>query len=124
VGINTAIISRQATESMNYGTGIGIAIPSNDAKFVANELRQRRRVRRGYLGLEGADLTTVPGEDTLLSNEARRKLSPPSGRGARVTTVLPNTPAGRAGLKVDDVILALDGKPVESFQTLRNRIAR
>jgi len=107
IGISTAILSRPSE-------GIGFAIPSNDARFVANELIQHGGVRRGYLGLQGKDLNP----------EVRRVVAPGATGGAVVTQVTPNTPAEKSGLQLHDVIVAIDGWNVESFATLRNRIAR
>jgi S1-C subfamily serine protease len=110
VGVSTAILSRPSE-------GIGFAIPANDARFVAAELRSRGEVRRGYLGLQAQDLSELP-------NTARRKLAPNAAGGIVVRKVEPGTPAESAGVTVDDVILALDGRAIESFQVLRNRVAR
>jgi S1-C subfamily serine protease len=110
VGISTAILS-------NTSDGIGFAIPSNDARFVANELIARGFVRRGYLGLQGVDLSTYP-------NVERRRIAPNSIARMIVSRVEEDTPASRAGLRPDDVVLALDGRLIESFQGLRNIIAR
>jgi S1-C subfamily serine protease len=110
VGISTAILSRPSE-------GIGFAIPSNDARFVAEELMRRGRVLRGYLGIQGTDLSR-------LTNEDRRRIAPNATGGTVVTRVEPDTPAAVAGLAINDVILALDGRPLESFEMLRNRIAR
>jgi S1-C subfamily serine protease len=110
IGISVSILSRPSE-------GIGFAIPSNDARFVANELMQRGKVRRGYLGVVGRDLSE-------LDNVERRRVAANATGGMIVTSVAAGTAAEKAGLQAADVILAIDGKPVESFEGLRNRIAR
>ncbi len=110
IGINTAILSRSAE-------GIGFAIPANDAVFVAKDLLKRGYVRRGYLGMKGRDLAEFTGDE-------RRRLAPGASSGFCITEVVPNTPAERAGLHVNDVVVAMEGRPVASFEILRNRVAR
>jgi S1-C subfamily serine protease len=119
IGVSVAILSRAPSGDtpLGYATGIGFGIPSNDAKFVASELLQRSRVRRGYLGLTGTDLSAK-------DKDLRRRIAPGASMGAVVDSVQPGTPAERAGLNPEDVILELDGRPIESFSVLRNRIAR
>jgi S1-C subfamily serine protease len=111
IGINTAIIARR------YSEGIGFAIPSNDARFVADALMREGRVRRGYLGVKSESLS-------ILSNADRRRVAPGAIGGIIVKQVVPNTPAHRYGLQIDDVILAVDGRSIESSSGFRNVVAR
>jgi serine protease Do len=108
VGINTAIVS----ESGGY-MGIGFAIPINMARRIAEQLRATGHVIRGYLGLYGQDVT--PEIAQIL------KLAQPQG--ILVAQVEPNSPAGRAGLRRGDVILQMNGKPIETYDTFRNTVA-
>lgn len=110
IGINVAVLANRAD-------GIGFAIPANDARFVAEQLRKNGKVVRGYLGMEGRNYRD-------LENAARRALGPGIVGGARVSTVLAGSPADRAGFRVGDFIYALDGRPVEDYEVLRNRVAR
>jgi serine protease Do len=110
VGISTAILARRSE-------GIGFAIASNDARFVAESLMRRGKVTRGYLGVQSEDLCRY-------SNTQRHRLAPGALGGAVVTKVLPNTPADRSGIRKDDVIVAVDGRSIESQSMLRNRVAR
>jgi serine protease Do len=84
--------------------GIGFAVPSNMAKQVMDQIETKGRVSRGYMGVT---LQTVTPE-----------LAPQFGlkdqRGAVITEVTPNGPGAKAGLKQGDVIVAIDGKKVES----------
>jgi serine protease Do len=108
VGINTAIVS----ESGGY-MGIGFAIPINMARRVAEQLRETGKVVRGYLGLYGQDVTP----------EIAQLLNLPEPRGILIAQVEPGSPAAQAGLQRGDVILAMNGKPIESYDMFRNEIA-
>jgi serine protease Do len=100
VGINTAIIGG--------GTGIGFAVPSNLVAALVPKLQKEGAVTRGYLGLGAQDL----------SPELGRALGTDATAGALVVTVTPGGPAARAGVRPDDVIVALDGKPLTSAGAL------
>ncbi|HMP01212.1 MAG TPA: trypsin-like peptidase domain-containing protein [Gemmatales bacterium] len=91
VGINTSIFSRSGGSE-----GIGFAIPSNTAKDTFEQLIQPpHRVARGYLGVVPMDL----------EEELAERLHVPGG--ARIDAVADNTPAERAGLEANDVVLAI-----------------
>ena len=96
VGVNTAISS--------VGQGIGFAVPVNVAKGIMEQLRTKGKVSRGYLGIELAEITPDLQEAFGLSTE----------KGALVNSVRPGLPAEEAGLKRGDVIVAVDGRSVES----------
>lgn len=109
VGINTAIASNSGGNE-----GIGFSIPSNLVRRVADQLLEHGKVQRAYLG--------VKLDSTFDLNTARRlKLN--RVRGARIVEIYPNTPASRANLKFDDVVLALDGVAVEDHDHLINMVS-
>ncbi len=108
IGINTAIVS----ESGGY-LGIGFAIPINMAKAIAEQLKKSGKVSRGYLGLFGQDVDAEMAEGLGLKEAA----------GIVVSTVEKGSPADRAGLKEQDVILAIDGRKVETYDAFRNAVA-
>ena len=108
VGINTAIFSQTGGS-----VGIGFAIPVNLAKEVLPQLRATGRVVRGYLGVAVAP---VPGDGAAAPGTAAR-------RGALVAAVVPGAPAADAGLRQGDVIVALDGMPIQSPHELTRRVA-
>jgi len=108
IGINTAIVS----ESGGY-MGIGFAIPINMARTIADQLRKTGRVVRGYLGLYGQDVTA----------EIAQLMGLPQPGGALVAQVEPGSPAAQAGLQRGDVILEMNGRKIESYETFRNQIA-
>jgi serine protease Do len=103
IGVNSAIRS----QNKQYA-GIGFAIPVNTARYVADALIREGRVRRGYLG--------VTLEDVYVSRPVRV-------RGVRIREVVDGTAAREAGLRVDDVIVAIEDRPVRSMPVLRDRIA-
>ncbi len=109
VGINTAIYAPTGVFA-----GIGFAVPINQAKSILDELVEKGHVIRGWLGVE-------------LSHEISPAMVKAFGlkdnKGALVNSVLPGSPAEKAGLKRGDVILSFDGKPVESSDTLQAYVA-
>ncbi len=109
IAINAAIAS-----TTNRGMGVGFAIPINLAKFIAVELVRHGRVRRAYLGIS---------LEPALNVAIAQKLGLPKVRGALVGDVFPSTPAAAAKLEPFDVILAIDGTPVEDGDDLRNKIS-
>jgi serine protease Do len=109
VGINTAIFSRNGGYQ-----GIGFAVPVNLAKWVTSQLIQGGVVRRTYLGV---GMVPVTAEDA-------EKLGVRPGQGVLVETVFDGSPAKKAGLQVDDVILSFDGRPIASTSDLQEIVER
>jgi serine protease Do len=108
IGINTAILS----ESGGY-MGIGFAIPINMARTIEEQLQKGGKVSRGYLGLYAQDVTP----------EVAEMLGVKESAGVVVAQVETNSPAEKAGLKVRDVILEVNGKKVTSYDVFRNEVA-
>lgn len=107
IGINTAI----STESGGY-QGVGFAIPSKLARFVAIQLAEKGVVRRGYIGV-----AIQPVEGNLAE-----QLGVKPHEGVLVADVYPNTPAAQAGIKAGDVILSFDGKKVTTPGELQSYV--
>jgi serine protease Do len=110
VGVNTAIASRTGAFS-----GIGFAIPSNQAKFVYNALKSTGHIARGWLGVSISDVAS----DVDLAASFGFK----GATGVLVGQIMPNTPA-TGKLKEGDIVTSFDGKPVKSVQELREEVAR
>jgi serine protease Do len=108
IGINTAIVS----DSGGY-MGIGFAIPINMARSIEEQLRKHGKVSRGYLGLYAKDVNADMAELLGLKETG----------GVAVSMVEPGAPAAKAGLKVYDIILAINGKKVQSYDAFRNEVA-
>jgi serine protease Do/serine protease DegQ len=105
VGIPSQILSRSGGN-----IGIGFAIPVNLAKTVMSQLIQYGSVERGRIGVGGQDLDPALAKAFGLSTT----------RGAVITQVLPGSPADKAGLKSEDIILKVNGREISSFGQLRN----
>jgi len=105
VGINTAIIAG--------GHGIGFAIPVNMAKGIIEQLQAKGEVTRGWLGIGIQDL----------SKELKSYYGVKGDAGVLVTKVFPGDPAEEAGIRAKDIILAVNGKKVDSSRELSLTIA-
>ena len=112
VGINTAIASQSGGSE-----GVGFSIPINLVRRISTELIQKGSVTRAYLGIGTSG--AYPQLDPLVA----AKLGLPNGRGGLVQEVFPNTPAAAAGLEPLDVILDIDGQPVEDIDHLTHTIS-
>jgi S1-C subfamily serine protease len=93
IGINTAVA----------GIGLGLAVPINDAtRKIISALMKEGRVRRAYIGIVGGSRPLPPRIATRLGRE----------KGIEVVEVVTGSPAGRAGLRPEDLIVAVDGEPM------------
>lgn len=108
VGINTASFNPQG--SMAGNIGLGLAIPSNLARNVVEQLLKNGTVVRGTLGIESQNL----------SQQMAKALGMDAPRGALVTRVLPGSGAAAAGVQTGDVVLAANGQRIDSAEALHN----
>jgi serine protease Do len=108
IGVNSAIKSRTGGFQ-----GIGMAIASNMAKWIANQLLENGVVRRGYLGVGIQDV----------DQDIAKELGLKEAKGVRITRIYRGKPGAKAGLKKDDVILELGGKMVANGQALQLAVA-
>ncbi len=108
IGLSTAILSRSGGFQ-----GIGFAIPANLARHVMDGLVTTGRVVRGFLGVTIQDVTPNLAEQFHLK----------SAKGVIISDVTPDSPAAKAGLKSDDVILDYNGKPMKDSRQLKFAVA-
>ncbi len=113
IGVNSQI----ATLTGDYN-GIGFALPSNEARFVCEQILGGGKVKRGYLGV-----TLAP-----VQGEFARVYGLPEAKGAIIADVQPDrngqpTPAAKAGLQVNDVVVQFNGQPVQDSNDLIAKVA-
>lgn len=114
LGINTAIIS-----SSRGNIGLGFAIPVNQAIAVTRSLIETGSVQRGFLGI-----TSDPDNPGLTPELAESLGLPRDTRGVLVTDVTGDSPAEKAGLARNDVIVAVDKLEIRTIYDLRNAISQ
>ena len=105
VGINTAIVAT--------GQGIGFAIPTNMVKNVIEQLETKGKVIRGMLGVQVQTVTP----------EIAKAFGLAEPHGALVSEVQPDTPAEKAGLKREDIIIEYNGQPIKEMNELPRLVA-
>jgi len=104
IGINTAIVST--------GQGIGFAIPINVAQRIANQLIAKGKVVRGWLGVSLQPITP----------DLAKALGASGDKGTVIARVLPGSPAEKAGLVPNDLILRFGDVAVEDLQHLQRLV--
>jgi serine protease Do len=104
IGINAAIIGPSGN------IGIGFAVPINMANKVYKDLITEGRIIRGYLGVSIQDLT----------DEMADSLGSKGTKGALVPQVIKDSPADKAGIKQNDIIVEFDGKAINGSKELQS----
>jgi len=127
IGINSNIFSPSPA---GISAGYGFAVPSNIARFVADELIKQKRVRRGWLGVGMTSLDDLRkahrhGLEKGYGQDLKKLLAkyPEALAGVLILEVKPDSPAERAGVKEHDIILEINNKKTEDSRKLRNFIA-
>ena len=113
IGINTAILSGGRGREGGGNIGIGFAVPTVMAKEVMGQILAHGEVKRGRVGIQTDEVTEALAVSRGL----------PSIAGAVIRSVARGSTAERAGLKADDIVLQVDGRPVRTASDLRNRVA-
>ena len=112
IGINAAI---RTMDSEKPGfLGVGFSIPSNDVREALEQIIQRGRPIRGYLGVQMKDLNSA----------IRTHLNYSGDVGSAVTLVTPDAPADKAGLKQGDIVTEYDGETVRDMAQLISMVQR
>jgi serine protease DegQ len=109
LGINTAIYSRSGGS-----LGIGFAIPVTTVKTVMESIISSGQVVRGWIGVEPQDITPELAESFGLTRKS----------GTIIAGVLKGGPADKAGMKPGDILVAVNGKPVNDTTEMLNLIAQ
>ena len=109
IGINTAILANGSEGNQ----GIGFAVPVGVARKVMDQIVETGKVTRAYLGVMAQEVTP----------SIAKAFHEPEVRGALIGDVTPNSPAQKAGLEKGDIILDIDGKPVNSSAELRMHVS-
>ena len=109
IGINTAILSGETGGNQ----GIGFAIPANLARSEMDQIMKHGKVTRGFMGILPQELTP----------ELAKQFNVPNDHGVAVAQVEANSPAEKAGLKVGDVITAINGTSIQDVNEFRLQVA-
>lgn len=107
IGINTAVLRGEGT------SGLGFAVPINVARDVADQVIRTGQVRRAFLGIRFGDVTP----------ELADRFNLPVRQGVVVADVEPGSPASRAGIEPEDIIVRINSRPIANGGDLR-RILR
>jgi len=108
IGVNTIIVSGSGGFE-----GIGLAIPSNIAQHVAKLLISQGKVERGWLGISAQDMTPVMAKNLAIEFK----------KGALIGDVVKGSPAEKAGIRKNDIVIAFQGKDITDAAMLRNEIS-
>lgn len=106
IGVNSAAIFQ--------AQGICFAIAVNTARFVASQLIKYGEVRRSHIGISGQKID--------ISRRKIRFFDLSNKSGVQVISIIPDSPAARAGLQIGDVIISFDGHPVEDIDELQRQL--
>jgi len=109
IGINTAILANGSEGNQ----GIGFAVPVSVARNVMDQIIQNGKVTRAYLGVMAQEVTP----------SIAKAFHETEVRGALIGDVTPDSPAQKAGLEKGDIILDIDGKPVNNSAELRMHVS-
>jgi serine protease DegS len=110
LGINTAIFSKSGGSQ-----GIGFAIPSSLAKRVMEQIIEKGKVIRGWLGIEIQEMTPQLAESFGMQEMQG---------GLIIAGIFRNSPAHQAGLQPGDILTEIGGKPIENSRSAMNQIAQ
>jgi serine protease Do len=113
VGMNVAIATASETDGGGEGqsAGISFAIPLATIESRVAQLIETGTIRQGYLGVQFS-LNVVEVDNTIFR-----------GKGVKIEAVVPGGPSDRGGVREDDIVLEIDGMPVEGPENLRSIIS-
>lgn len=108
IGVNTAIHSPSGGNA-----GVGFAVPSDLVSKIVADLQDDGQIDRGWLGVQIKPV----------SEDVASVLSLDEGQGTQVEKVIGDTPADKAGLKADDIVLSFDGTEIKIARDLTRAVA-
>ncbi|GFY65227.1 probable periplasmic serine endoprotease DegP-like [Trichonephila inaurata madagascariensis] len=111
IGINTAIYSPSESGG---NVGIGFAIPSNLAMSIIDTLKNGKKIKHGWLGVQVQPITKEFAESLDLKDT----------KGALVASIVKDSPAEKGGIKVGDILLEFDGKKIDRMTQLPQMVSR
>lgn len=114
IGMNTAIRAN--------AQGLGFAIPIETAKRIADQLFTNGEVLHPFLGIQMVELSAEMVDRINEEEQLNLKIADDDEPGVLIVGVLPNSPAQAAGLKIGDVIRAIEGDPVDSPPDVQARV--
>jgi S1-C subfamily serine protease len=110
IGMNTAILKN--------AQGLGFAIPINQVQRIANELATKGKVDHPFLGVEMTNVTEK------MRQRLKQSMKMDVDKGALIMRVQRNSPAEQGGVKSGDVIVAINGKTVETSADVQNEVEK
>ena len=108
IGMNTAIFSPDGGS-----VGIGFAVPSDMVKTIVEDIKDDGKIDRGWLGVQIRPM----------SEEVANVLGYDEAKGAVVESVMPDSPAAKAGLKSGDIVLSFAGESIADVRDLTRAVA-
>ncbi|NJK62519.1 MAG: PDZ domain-containing protein [Synechococcaceae cyanobacterium SM2_3_1] len=112
IGVNTAIIQG--------AQGLGFAIPIETAQRVAQQLITKGKVDHPYIGIRM--LTLTPELKQRINEDPNSRMLITADHGVLIGEVMQDSPAQAAGLRAGDVIVAIDGSPIQRADDVQNRV--
>lgn len=112
IGVNTAIIQG--------AQGLGFAIPINTVDRISAELIQNGRVEHAYLGIQMVTLSPQMKEN--INSNPNSPFTVEETEGVLIARVMQNSPAAQAGLRAGDVIVAVEGQPVQDGAAVQQAV--
>jgi S1-C subfamily serine protease len=114
IGMNTAILRN--------AQGLGFAIPINQVQKISAQLVAKGKVEHPFLGVQMLSLT--PDLRKQLNEDSKAGLTIDVDRGALIGKIVPNSPAAQGGVKVNDIIVAVNGQQVASAGDVQNEVEK
>jgi S1-C subfamily serine protease len=114
IGMNTAILRN--------AQGLGFAIPINQVQKISAQLVAKGKVEHPFLGVQMLSLT--PDVRRQLNEDSKAGFTIDVDKGALIGKIVPNSPAAQGGVKVNDIIVAVNGQPVASAGEVQNEVEK